>query len=59
MVIDTEGDIARTFAVDGMPSGYLIVGDGRVREIHIGFKKGDELGLAQSIKELLVEVDAS
>lgn len=59
VVIDTEGDIARTFAVDGMPSGYLIDGDGRVREIHIGFKKGDELGLAQSIKELLGEMDAS
>ena len=59
VVIDTEGDIARTFAVDGMPSGYLIDGDGRVREIHIGFKKGDELGLAESIKELLVEMDAS
>ena len=42
-----------------MPSGYLIDGDGRVREIHIGFKKGDELGLAQSIKELLGEMDAS
>ena len=59
VVIDTEGDIARTFAVDGMPSGYLIDGDGRGREIHIGFKKGDELGLAQSIKELLGEMDAS
>ena len=59
VVIDTEGDIARTFAVDGMPSGYLIDGDGHVREIHIGFKKGDELGLAESIKELLVEMDAS
>ena len=52
VVIDTEGDIARTFAVDGMPSGYLIDGDGRVREIHIGFTKGAELGLAQSIKEV-------
>ena len=59
VVIDTEGDIARTFAVDGMPSGYLLDAEGRVREIHIGFKRGDELKLAESIKKMLVEMDAS
>ncbi len=59
VVIDTEGDIARTFAVDGMPSGYLIDELGRVREIHIGFKRGDELKLADSIKKMLAEMDAS
>lgn len=59
VVIDTEGDIARMFAVDGMPSGYLLDAEGRVREIHIGFKRGDELKLAESIKKMLVEMDAS
>ena len=59
VVIDTEGDIARLFAVDGMPSGYLLDAAGRVREIHIGFKRGDELKLAQSIKKMLAEMDAS
>lgn len=59
VVIDTEGDIARTFAVDGMPSGYLLDADGRVREIHIGFKRGDEQKLAESIKKMLAEMDAS
>ena len=59
VVIDTEGDIARTFAVDGMPSGYLLDADGRVREIHIGFKRGDEKKLAESIKKMLAEMDAS
>lgn len=59
VVIDTEGDIARTFAVDGMPSGYLLDPDGRVREIHIGFKRGDEQKLAESIKKMLAEMDAS
>jgi thiol-disulfide isomerase/thioredoxin len=59
VAIDTEGDIARLFAVDGMPSGYLLDEDGRVREIHIGFKRGDELKLAESIKKMLAEMDAS
>ena len=59
VVIDTEGDIARMFAVDGMPSGYLLDSEGRVREIHIGFKRGDELKLAESIKKMLAEMDAS
>ena len=57
--IDTEGDIARLFAVDGMPSGYLLDAEGRVREIHIGFKRGDELKLKESIKKMLAEMDAS
>ena len=59
VVIDTEGDIARLFAVDGMPSGYLLDAEGRVREIHIGFKRGDELKLKESIKKMLAEMDAS
>jgi thiol-disulfide isomerase/thioredoxin len=59
VVIDTEGGIARMFAVDGMPSGYLLDAEGRVREIHIGFKRGDELKLAESIKKMLDEMDAS
>ncbi len=59
VVIDTGGDIARLFAVDGMPSGYLLDAEGRVREIHIGFKRGDELKLAESIKKMLAEMDAS
>ena len=59
VVIDTESEIARLFAVDGMPSGYLLDADGRVREIHIGYKSGDEIKLAESIRKLLLEMDAS
>ena len=59
VVIYAEGDVARLFAVDGMPSGYLIDEKGRVREIHVGFQRGDELRLAESIKQLLLEMDAS
>ncbi|MDA8947106.1 TlpA family protein disulfide reductase [Luminiphilus sp.] len=59
VVIDTESEIARLFAVDGMPSGYLLDADGRVREIHVGYQSGDEMKLAASIKKLLLEMDAS
>ena len=59
LVIDTESEIARLFAVDGMPSGYLLDADGRVREIHIGYKSGDEIKLAESIRKLLLEMDAT
>ena len=59
VAIDKTGDSGRAFAVSGMPSGYLLDAEGRVREIHIGFKRGDELKLAESIKKMLAEMDAS
>ena len=59
VVIDTGGDIARLFEVNGMPSGFLVDADGKVREVHVGYKRGDELKLAESIKKMLAEMDAS
>ena len=59
VVIDTDGDIARLFEVNGMPSGFLVDADGKVREVHVGYKRGDELKLAESIKKILAEMDAS
>jgi len=59
VVIDTEGDIARLFEVNGMPSGFLVDAEGMVREVHVGYKRGDELKLAESIKKILAEMDAS
>jgi len=38
-----------------MPSGYLIDRQGMIREVHVGFKKGDELKLRASIEALLAE----
>ena len=55
VVIDTEGNVPRAFEVQGMPSGYLIDRNGQVREVHVGFKKGDEVALRQSIDALLAE----
>lgn len=55
VAIDKTGDLGRTFAVAGMPSGYLIDRLGRIREIHVGFRKGDEALLKKSIAALIAE----
>ncbi len=55
IAIDTTGDLGRAFAVAGMPSGYLIDKKGMIREIHVGFRKGDEAILQERIAALLEE----
>lgn len=57
IAIDTTGDSGRAFAVAGMPSGYLIDKKGMIREIHVGFRKGDEVILQERIAALLAESD--
>lgn len=53
VLLDSRGDIAKAFGVSGMPSGYLIDQNGIIRDVHIGFRRGDELKIRQSIMELL------
>ena len=55
VAIDTEGSVAKAYAVNGMPSGYLIDREGRVRTVHVGFKRGDEDALRAEILQLLEE----
>jgi thiol-disulfide isomerase/thioredoxin len=55
VAIDKSGDSGRAFAVAGMPSGYLIGRDGLIREVHVGFRKGDEQVLRERIQALLSE----
>lgn len=55
IAIDKSGDLGRAFAVAGMPSGYLIDRLGQIREIHVGFRKGDEALLKKSIATLIAE----
>ena len=57
IAIDTTGDSGRAFAVAGMPSGYLIDKKGMIREIHVGFRKGDEVILKERIAALIAESD--
>ena len=55
VAIDKTGDSGRAFAVSGMPSGYLIGRDGHIREVHVGFRKGDEEVLRAQIAALVAE----
>ena len=53
VAIDKTGNSGRDFAVAGMPSGYLIGRDGLIREVHVGFRKGDEAILRKQIQALI------
>ena len=55
VLIDTTGNSGRSFAVAGMPTGYLIDRSGNIREVHMGFRKGDEDILRDRIKLLINE----
>ena len=55
VVIDIDSAIPRLYSVGGMPSGYLIDRQGMIREVHVGYKKGDERRLRRSIEALLAE----
>ena len=55
VAIDKTGNSGRDFAVAGMPSGYLIGRDGLIREIHVGFRKGDEALLREQIQALIAD----
>jgi peroxiredoxin len=41
------------FGVDGVPTSYIIDGEGRIMYYHIGFQKGDEKELEREIRKLL------
>lgn len=55
VAIDKTGNSGRDFAVAGMPSGYLIGRDGLIREVHVGFRKGDEAILRDKIQQLIAD----
>lgn len=55
IAFDNSGDVPTAFAVNGMPSGYLIDRSGNVRAVHVGFKRGDEVALRDEIIAMLEE----
>jgi len=59
VLIDTQGDVAKAYGVDGMPSGYLIDRSGVIRDVHRGFRRGDEAMIRQRILALLETGPAS
>lgn len=57
VLLDASGKVGKTFAVNGMPSGYLVDRSGQVRAVHVGFRKGDEVALREEILALLAEAN--
>jgi len=55
IAFDNSGDVPKAFAVNGMPSGYLIDRSGNVRAVHVGFQRGDEVALRDEIMAMLEE----
>ena len=52
-VADPNGAIPERFAVDTMPTSFLIDREGIVRHVHKGFRKGDESELRNHIQALV------
>lgn len=56
VLYDNQGrDCARSFAVQAMPSSYLLDKKGRIRFHHLGFKKASIPLLKRQIEQLLQE----
>jgi len=55
VVWDGSGDTPRRYEILGMPTGYLIDGEGQVRVVHQGFRRGDGERLREEIIKLLGE----
>jgi peroxiredoxin len=50
---DPEGKLPGQYGVETMPTSYLIDGDGVIRYVHRGFKRGDSSKLRDEIRSLL------
>ena len=50
---DPSGDSPRSYAILGMPTGYLLDREGSVRLVHKGFRRGDGERLREEILHLL------
>ncbi len=50
---DPNGNAVEKYAPSTMPTTYIIDGKGIVREVHSGYKKGDEKAIARYVDKLL------
>jgi peroxiredoxin len=50
---DPKGSLPGQYGVETMPTSYLIDGDGVIRYVHRGFKRGDDSKLRHEIRALL------
>jgi peroxiredoxin len=52
---DPKGQTPREYAIKAMPTSLLIGRDGRIRQIHAGFRPSDTAALEAAILEALKE----
>ena len=52
---DPHGEVAAAYDIKGMPSSFLVDGQGRIRQVHVGFKPDDIRVLDRQITQLLEE----
>jgi thiol-disulfide isomerase/thioredoxin len=55
ILYDKDSKVSKLYDVSGMPSTVIIDRKGNVREIHKGYKPGDENGYLDSIRTLIRE----
>lgn len=53
ILLDPDGNVAKTFDLQGMPSSFIIDRNGTVRIAHRGFKDGNAEELEGEIKKLV------
>ena len=50
---DSEGTVADSYHVPGMPSSFIIDRNGKIRSIHVGFHEDDALALEETLRTTL------
>jgi thiol-disulfide isomerase/thioredoxin len=59
VLADADGQCAREFGVQAMPSSYLVDRQGVVRHVHRGFRSGEAREFRSLVEQLLAAPDAS
>jgi DsbE subfamily thiol:disulfide oxidoreductase len=55
---DTNGQCAKDFGVQAMPSTYLVDRKGTIRHVHLGFRAGEAMEFRALVEQLLAETSA-
>jgi thiol-disulfide isomerase/thioredoxin len=53
VLLDPMGKVPQKYDVPGMPTSYLIDRKGKIRKVHVGFKKQDIKTIRKQVKSLL------
>jgi len=53
VLLDPKGKVPQKYNLPGMPTSYLIDRKGKIRKVHIGFKKQDMSKIRKQVMSLL------